>query len=1090
MGNCVQFQKSYIQLPAITSDFRNGFSAQVWINPSEHRENCHIFDLGRGKEQDNIFLSEDKKSDNLAFAVYQGGKRDEKLLIPKGYRTGVWTHVTVTVDAAGNAKGYLNGTLVADGKMRPPKAATDGIRNRCFIGRSNWKDDKQFLGMMADLRVWTKVLSDAEIAANYATTLVGDEDDLLGYWPLSGFEERGPVDLGRSALHGSATDDITSRTASDLPLKPRKAASVLVKRELRMDYIPYSAFPSDRALCGVAQAENAQAQLRANIEASGTGELPAHVEEGDAMEPIVTCPVWELTLEPEEDTDTFDLTFDRDVDMVSSSEEGIRITRQEGGHTASWKATSDGLVRLRFPAGSQLELPGATLRTPGGGATRLDFPSIGTLTDVTPQELTSDWEEPETLEAGQEGTVKPTAIPGTLDAETTEAVTLYIRQMACATPMPKFRKTEESTDGGKSQQGQMQSKGLIKDLEKTANKIGKGSSKVFDDVSDLAKSVGDGLEDVSKTLAKDLKKLKKETVFAAKGASKFVVCTAEAASDLIKKAPKVVGASPVSVIEDSIRKSAKLCVSSVNAAANVVEMVGETLDGKVFRVIIQGVQAAVAAMRAFFERAGLFFRDLAAWLASLLKWFRFREPLDTIHDFIKSQLTNMRDALLTSGDYIDTALAQVANTFPNQKLANTKLGSLIPIQKKALRSPELDFVLSHVEDALHAGLSLGAVIKLPPLPTMPTEPILRIMGTLKDLPLDRPFDLKCGNLIEPLAVIWNEVVDAVRETLLAGIDAGVAMIDWLRDFLTSRIKLPFFTPLFENVLFPGWKLTPLRLITLWAAIPALLTGLSLSGLKDMKIVPSSGNPDGKQDAAHDPSSRQMTTASVSGESASGDRQKTSGASVKGSSGPGKEAEIFLVIMQSIGLGVSMLENGREMYLYRKGRKGDNVTTGFLMFAGGFVGLGIAYSNWYHTIRYMQGERRQTELATAGLVFDFISSAVRTTASLFVIHEKKTDISGPESVAGAVGFVLGLASTALATTASVMNRESGGGGIEQECATSIWILNAVTPFLDGTSFFCARMDSPPYEAAAYAGSVGSLACATTGCALASYLVDRK
>lgn len=1112
MGNCAQFQKSdYIQLPGITSDFKNGFSAQAWIRPSDHRKNCRIFDFGRGKEKDNIFLSEDKKREDVVFAVYQGGKRGDKLVIKNAFLKNTWTHITVTVDNKGNAKGYLNGKAVASKKMKAPTAAAEGVRTRCYVGRSNWKDDKSFQGSMAELRVWTKVLTANEIAANFKTTLVGDEGGLLGYWPLSCFEERGPVDMGRSGLHGSATDSVSSLTTRDLPVKAGKAATVKTSRVIRMDYIPYSAFPRDRALCGVAQAENEAAQLKANVEASGTCAAPGDTKDPDGESSIVTCPVWEVTIEPGEGIAAFDLAFDRDVDLVSASAEGIRLTRQKGGLAVTWPVPADGMVRLRLPAGSQLELPCATLRTPDGGATRLDFPSIGKLTDVTSAELTSDREDAEAQDgkgsksksksAGQkEGTVKPTALPGSTDPATADAVTLYIRQLACATPTAKFNKPKQSvkvkgsSGANTDPEGAITTQGWIDDAigggKKLIDDVGKGAGKVIDDVGDLAKGVGDSLEDVGKVLAKDLKKLQKQTKFAVKGTKALVFYTADAAGDLIKKAPKVTMASPVSLIEDSIRKSTKLCVSSVNAAANVVEMVGETLDKKVFKVIIQGVEAAVAAMRAFFERVGLFFRDLAAWLAWLLKWLDFRKPLDTIHDFILSQLDNMRDGLLASGDYVDEALARMADTFSNQTLAAARLGDFIPIQKKGPRSPELNFVLSHVEDALNSGISLGSAITFPPLPLLPVGPIQGIMGKLGALRLDRPFDLRCGDLIAPLAGIWEELVEAVRALLRAGIEAGAELFGWLKDFLTSRLKIPFFTSLFENVLFPGWKLTPLRLLSLWAAIPALLAGWGLSKLTDMKVVPAStkSKPESKSNATTTASFDTATAATAAAETASHDREQdtTTARSGKSSSEGDKGAELFMAIAQSIGLGVSLIENGRELYLNKNDKTGSPQVTGFLMGAGGAVGFTTAYCNWIMAMQYMKG--RQRDLTMAGITFDLISSIVRCLSGTYLWNVKKNDTSAAEMLTGCSGVFLGLASTALSTAAAVEAKALGSVGREQECATAIWTLNAVTPFMDGVSLVSAN-SVPKSENVAMAASAGSLACSASSCGLAAYLYNK-
>ncbi|MBX6740764.1 MAG: hypothetical protein IRY87_01790 [Acetobacteraceae bacterium] len=1079
MGNCARFQSGgYIQLPGLASSFSEGITLQAWINPSSCRNNCRIFDLGRGKEQDNIFLSEYKDKKDLAFAIYQGKKRDERLVLRGAFQPKLWTHVTVTVDSAGNAKGYVNGKLQASVKMKAPAAAKDGMRTRCFVGRSNWGDDKSYDGLMAELRIWERVLSADEILDNYSRTLVGDEPGLLGYWPLSDFNTRGPVDLGRHQFHGAASKGVSDASASDLgSLLRTSRASVSISRQLLMDYIPLGAFPEDRPLCGL-EATGTGSQRLANAQACGSyAPVPDEPEE----ETVVTCPVWEVTLQAPEQEQALSVTFDRDVDLVVPGDTGPLLQRQPAGEALRWQLPAEEVVRLRLPAGPQLDLPCATVRT-DSGCTRLDFPSLGGLSAVTSDDLRQP--SPQNPEAS--------ALPEDLDAATADAVTLYVRQLACATPTAKYDAPRSvAQSGGTEGALQVQALGFdwgdIADAgKKLIDDAISGGKKLVEDASELANRVGDALEDVGKALQKDLKNLQRETTFAVRQGQNLVLYTVDAAQDLIKRAPKVTRPSSAALIRRTLRQAKTLCVSSVNAAANVVEIVGEALDGSVFKVIVQGIEAAVAALRTFFERIGLAFRDLAAWLASLLKWLDFRKPLDTIHDWLLNQLDGLSATLAASANAIDDALAQAAGALDSAAHSPQRVRDLLPSRTKVKRSSELNFVLSHLENVMHTGFlpkSLAAS-----LPALPQEPVDRIAQSLAALPLDKPLDLRCSELIGPLAAAWEELVDALRAGLRSAAQAGVAAVDWLRDFLTSRLKLPFFTALFEQVLFPGWKLTPLRLISLLAAIPAHLLGWKLDRLKDAKFTPvllSGSAQGGEAQPRHAEASASASVASLRAAplSSEGGAPKQGGNSARSGSDSDaaiQSAQVAVLVFQAIGWSVSSWENLRELRGWKKSQTDSVRLTALLISSAGAVGAVTAYTNLITAPLCMKG--RPLALTTGGLVCDLIGSICRVIAGVNLWHEatlSKAEVT--EIVIGGFDSVTGLLSFGLGVAGGVQDAQ--GHSREAQYVIGNMVLNGLMVALDGVSLLSYSGGTWAKGAAKIAAG-GSLLCSTASLGLAA------
>ncbi|MHC1725225.1 MAG: LamG-like jellyroll fold domain-containing protein [Syntrophobacteraceae bacterium] len=89
---------------------------------------------------------------------------------------GSWSHLAFTYDAgggAGNLKLYMNGRLIGTTTATDSIATTDGV---FFLGYYGIWD-------VAELRLWNRALSQAEILANASSRgLTGTEDGLNAYY--------------------------------------------------------------------------------------------------------------------------------------------------------------------------------------------------------------------------------------------------------------------------------------------------------------------------------------------------------------------------------------------------------------------------------------------------------------------------------------------------------------------------------------------------------------------------------------------------------------------------------------------------------------------------------------------------------------------------------------------------------------------------------------------------------------------------------------------------------------------------------------------------------------------------------------------
>ena len=80
---------------------------------------------------------------------------------------GVYSYIAVTLGSAGGTL-YIDGVPVAVNAAVALRPSDLGATTNNWIGRSSFAPDPYFTGQMDELRIWTRALSDAEIAALFA----------------------------------------------------------------------------------------------------------------------------------------------------------------------------------------------------------------------------------------------------------------------------------------------------------------------------------------------------------------------------------------------------------------------------------------------------------------------------------------------------------------------------------------------------------------------------------------------------------------------------------------------------------------------------------------------------------------------------------------------------------------------------------------------------------------------------------------------------------------------------------------------------------------------------------------------------------
>ena len=97
-----------------------------------------------------------------------------------------------------------------------------------FAGGTEDGSAPEVNGRLSDLRVWSAVRTDAEIAANYAVRLTGKEPHLQGYWPLGQSSGNTVVNYSRQGVaDGVADGTLTWLSDTSTPFRSNKMMIIL-----------------------------------------------------------------------------------------------------------------------------------------------------------------------------------------------------------------------------------------------------------------------------------------------------------------------------------------------------------------------------------------------------------------------------------------------------------------------------------------------------------------------------------------------------------------------------------------------------------------------------------------------------------------------------------------------------------------------------------------------------------------------------------------------------------------------------------------------------------------------------------------------
>ena len=186
--SAVVLNGGYITTPAWSDDFSNGFSIEAWIYYTASLTDggqtfARIIDFSNGSGADNIVFSNSGDTTTLRLQIWSGANAAYTVDATNALSTGTWMHLCGTIDSSG-ARLYKNGqalTTTITGTVTLP--ASTG-RSTCCIGKSPWSTDDNLKAKLAQVRLWGRALTAAEVLHHYNYQRPLNETLLYAAWAM------------------------------------------------------------------------------------------------------------------------------------------------------------------------------------------------------------------------------------------------------------------------------------------------------------------------------------------------------------------------------------------------------------------------------------------------------------------------------------------------------------------------------------------------------------------------------------------------------------------------------------------------------------------------------------------------------------------------------------------------------------------------------------------------------------------------------------------------------------------------------------------------------------------------------------------
>ena len=157
-------------------DFSSGFTAEAWINPDVLGTQTYLSQYANGQEAFAFILL---ASGKIEFTITKNGSTDLYFESLTPITAGSWSHVALTFDGT-TVRAYINGvasgTNAVSGTLFNSTAPIEiGARNNAHF----------FNGNIDEVRIWTRVLSAAEVLSQKDIQIDANSNGLVAYYKMN-----------------------------------------------------------------------------------------------------------------------------------------------------------------------------------------------------------------------------------------------------------------------------------------------------------------------------------------------------------------------------------------------------------------------------------------------------------------------------------------------------------------------------------------------------------------------------------------------------------------------------------------------------------------------------------------------------------------------------------------------------------------------------------------------------------------------------------------------------------------------------------------------------------------------------------------
>ncbi|CAF1017963.1 unnamed protein product [Brachionus calyciflorus] len=163
-NSAFRLQNGFVRV-ANNTYFSGEFTVTAWVKLNAYLTHQRLIDFGNGECSDNVLISLSGFDNKIYFHVFY--KNTPTVLNSNAILSlNIWHHVSFT--CLGNImKIYVNGSMVANKTGSISNIVRSVLRQRNYIGRSNWNSDPHADLDFSDLKIYSKELSDLEIYKDY-----------------------------------------------------------------------------------------------------------------------------------------------------------------------------------------------------------------------------------------------------------------------------------------------------------------------------------------------------------------------------------------------------------------------------------------------------------------------------------------------------------------------------------------------------------------------------------------------------------------------------------------------------------------------------------------------------------------------------------------------------------------------------------------------------------------------------------------------------------------------------------------------------------------------------------------------------------